>query len=111
VSPAFCAAVLLASSTATAELSVLRDAAREALQPSCGRCHDGARPTARRAALRIFDLREGDWSARVTSVQMDHMVQRFESFGMPEADRTTVQRYLDAERARRFSPTRAPAPH
>jgi hypothetical protein len=79
----------------------LREAAREALRSSCGRCHDHARPTARPAALRIFDLQEPDWSARVTDEQMDHMVGRFEGFHMPEADRVTVQRFLDAERARR----------
>ena len=82
-------------------LGQLRDAAREAHQPSCGRCHDGARPTALRKALRIFDLHEPDWSATVTGEQMDHMVRRFEGFHMPAADRVTVQRFLDAERARR----------
>jgi hypothetical protein len=46
---------------------------------------------ARAAALRIFDLGELDWSARVTDVQMDHRV----------GARVTVRLYLDAERARR----------
>jgi hypothetical protein len=32
---------------------------------------------------------------------MDHMVGRFEGFRMPQADRVTVSRFLDAERARR----------
>jgi len=79
----------------------LRDAAREALRPSCGRCHDRAQATALPKALRIFDLHEADWSATVTREQMDHMVRRFEGFHMPAADRVTVQRFLDAERARR----------
>jgi len=84
----------------------LRDAAREALQPSCGRCHDRAQPTALPKALRIFDLHEADWSATVTSEQMDHMVRRFEGFHMPPADRVTVTRFLDAERARRAAGTK-----
>ena len=83
----------------------LRDAAREALQPSCGRCHDGAQPTARAAALRIFDLHHSDWSNHLTDEQMEHMVRRFEGFHMPAADRATVQRFLDAERARRAAGT------
>jgi hypothetical protein len=83
------------------ELGVLRESAREALRTSCGRCHDRAEPTARPAALRIFDLAEIDWSARVTEAQMDHIEGRFEGFKMPEADRVTVRRFLDAERARR----------
>ena len=83
------------------ELSGLRESARKALRASCGRCHDGTRSTARPAALRIFDLQERDWSARVTDLQMDHMVERFEGFRMPQEDRVTVSRFLDAERARR----------
>jgi hypothetical protein len=83
----------------------LRDAARDALQPSCGRCHDGARSTALPKALRIFDLHQPDWSATVTSEQMDQMVRRFEGFHMPAADRVTVQRFIDAERARRAGRT------
>src|SRR5678816_1487522 len=86
---------------AAVELPRLREPAREALRVSCGRCHDRTRSTARPAALRIFDLDERDWSARVTDVQMDHMVERFEGFHMPEADRVTVRRFLHAERARR----------
>jgi hypothetical protein len=57
----------------------------------------------------VFDLQEPDWSARVTDVQMDHMVERFEGFKMPQADRVTVQQFLDAERVRRAS-TAAAAP-
>jgi hypothetical protein len=84
-----------------AQLDLLRDAAREALSSSCGRCHDHAEKTAKPAALRIFDLRESDWSARMSEEQMQHMVGRFEGFQMPPPDRVTVERYLDAERARR----------
>lgn len=90
-----------APSDAAVELSRLRESARKALRASCGRCHDGTRPTAKPAALRIFDLQEPDWSARVTDLQMDHMVDRFEGFKMPQADRVAVSRFLDAERARR----------
>lgn len=104
-----CAAALLLSLSegtqpfppAPDELVALRDKAREALRPSCGRCHDSAQPTGRPAALRIFDLAESDWSARLTRVQMDHMVARFDSFKMPEPDRIPVQRFLDAAQARR----------
>ena len=72
------------------------------------RCHDHARPTARPGALRIFDLREQDWSARVTDLQMDHMVARFDGFQMPPADQVAVRKFLDAERARRSASTPPP---
>ncbi|HEY1334620.1 MAG TPA: hypothetical protein VGF31_10220 [Myxococcaceae bacterium] len=90
------------------DLDRLREPAREALKASCGRCHDRARPTALPKALRIFDLREQDWSARVTDVQMDHMVARFDGFKMPPADQSAVRKFLDAERARRSAS--APVP-
>jgi hypothetical protein len=102
------------SGDAPAGLIGLRESAREALKTSCGRCHDHVQPTAKPAALRIFDLAELDWSARVTDVQMDHMVGRFEGFHMPQADRVTVRRYLDAERARRAAavvPVAGDGPH
>lgn len=86
------------------ELAMLREPAREALRTTCGRCHDRAQPTARPAALRIFDLAELDWSARVTDTQMDHIEERFAGFKMPAADRIVVRRFLDAERARRATP-------
>ena len=89
------------------DLARLRGAARDALETTCGRCHDGAQPTARPAAVRIFDLHDENWSAGLTLEQMDHMVARFEGFKMPTADRVTVQRFFDAERARRAS---LPAP-
>jgi hypothetical protein len=92
-------------SSAGRSLVQLRDAARDALRPSCGRCHDRAQPTALSKALRIFDLHEADWSANVTGEQMDHMVRRFEGFHLPAPDRVTVQRFLDAERARRAAGT------
>jgi mono/diheme cytochrome c family protein len=60
-------------------LTQLRDQARQVLQGSCGRCHDGTRPTAKPAALS----------------------RRFEGFGMPIPDRARVQAYIDAEIARR----------
>jgi len=92
-----------------AEIDGLREPAREALKATCGRCHDHARPTARPEALRIFDLREPDWSARVTGEQMDHMVARFEGFKMPAADQAAVRKFLDAERSRRSAAGPAPA--
>ena len=92
-----------------AEVDRLREPARAALKTSCGRCHDHARPTARPEALRIFDLREPDWSARVTGEQMDHMVARFEGFKMPAADQAAVRKFLDAERSRRAAAGPAPA--
>lgn len=112
---ALCGAVLLLGADpavrppSAQQRMALSDAAREALRPSCGRCHDGAQPTARPAALRVFDLAQSDWSAQLTEAEMDHMVGRFEGFKMPAADQVTVRRFLDAERTWRAGRS-APAP-
>ena len=82
-------------------LTELRDQARQVLEGSCGRCHDGTRSTAKPAALRIFDLHQPEWAASMSNEQMNHMSGRFEGFGMPIPDRARVQAYIDAEIARR----------
>ena|SRR5215472_3600563 len=91
------------------DLARRREAAREALKTSCGRCHDHVRPTAIPAALRIFDLQEQDWSARTTDLQLDHIEGRLEGFRVPEPDRVVVRKFLDAERARRAALAVPPA--
>jgi hypothetical protein len=90
------------SATSTSRsLPELRDQARQVLLGSCGRCHDGTRPTAKPAALRIFDLHQREWAAGMSNEQMNHMSSRFEGFGMPIPDRARVQAYIDTEIARR----------
>jgi hypothetical protein len=98
----------LAAPPAPGGLPQLRDDARAVLKETCGRCHDSARPTAKPAALKIFDLHEQEWSARMSDVQMGHMANRFEGFGMPVPDRARVQAFIDAELARRAELTDPP---
>jgi len=83
------------------QLVILRDAAREALKPDCGKCHDSKLRTAKPAALKQFDLQEPDWSAHLTTEQLSHFAGRFEGFGVSDARRSIVQTYLDAEKNRR----------
>jgi hypothetical protein len=83
------------------QLSILRDAAREALKPDCGKCHDSKLRTAKPAALKQFDLREADWSAHLATEQLSHFAGRFEGFGVSDSRRSIVQTYLDAEKTRR----------
>jgi hypothetical protein len=83
------------------QLFILRDAAREALKPDCGKCHDSKLRTAKPAALKQFDLREADWSAHLTTEQLSHFAGRFEGFGVSDSRRTIIQTYLDAEKTRR----------
>jgi hypothetical protein len=89
------------ATSSSRSLTELRDQARQVLEGSCGRCHDGTRPTAKPAALKIFDLHQREWAASMSNEQMNHMSGRFEGFGMPIPDRARVQAYIDAEIARR----------
>ena len=83
------------------QLVILRDAAREALKPSCGKCHDSKLRTAKPAALKHFDLQQADWSAPLTTEQLGHLAGRFDSFSVTPSQRSIIQSYLDAEKARR----------
>jgi hypothetical protein len=83
------------------QLVILRDAAREALRPSCGKCHDSKLRSAKPAALKQFDLQQADWSAQLKTEQLDHLAGRFDGFQVPPEKRSIVQTYLDAEKARR----------
>jgi hypothetical protein len=112
------AAVLVLASVGTAgggpgdddtDLARGREAAREALRTSCGRCHDHARPTAIPAALRIFDLQQQEWSVRITDLHLDHIEGRLEGFHVPQPDQVTIRTFVDAERARRAAVATRPA--
>lgn len=87
------------------QVLILRDAAREALKPSCGKCHDSRLRSAKPAALKYFDFKEADWAARLTTEQLGHLSGRFDGFQVPPSQRSIVLTYLDAERARRAATT------
>jgi hypothetical protein len=44
--------------------------ARAIVDHYCAKCHDGSRATAKPAALAVFDLRDRDWTARMTDAQL-----------------------------------------
>jgi len=83
------------------QMVILRDAAREALKPDCGKCHDSKQRTAKPAALKQFDLQAADWSAHLSTDQLGHFSGRFEGFGVSDSRRSIIQTYLDAEKTRR----------
>ena len=58
------------SHAAVDDLSVLREAAREALDRNCGECHTSTLPTALPRALRVYDLAQLDWSRRMSDAQL-----------------------------------------
>jgi mono/diheme cytochrome c family protein len=75
---------------------------RELAKPHCGQCHQSSRPTAKAAAIAVFDLDRVDWYGTMADDQLDTFKQRSGS----KMDRDVVGAFLEVESARR----RAAAP-
>lgn len=87
----------------------VRDEARLLLEEHCGECHIAGFPTAQPGALRVFDLMEVDWPARMTEAQLRNAAWRLgepidehaRPRAVPADARATFARFVDAELARR----------
>ena len=90
---------------ARAPLEEVREQARAVLESHCGRCHNSTLPTAKPAALQIFDLKEPDFAATMSDAQLSKAIGRVEGLGDQEAlDR--IRKFVTAERQhRRLAPT------
>jgi hypothetical protein len=75
-----------------------REAARAALLPRCGRCHDGRLPTAVPRALAVYDLSQPAWAASLTEARWRALLGRAER--LPPDEREKVAAYARAELAR-----------
>jgi hypothetical protein len=74
-----------------------RRAAHDALAEHCGECHEGHRPTAKPAALAVFDLDKPDWPARFDDHRYETALNRLAR--KPAAARDAFIAFRDAERA------------
>ena len=72
-----------------------RRAAHDALAEHCGECHESHRPTAKPAALAIFDLDLPDWPARFNEHRYESALKRLAS---KPAARDAFLAFRDAER-------------
>ena len=95
--------------------AVLREEARSLLERHCGECHVGTRPTARPAALAVFNLVEADWSARMSARQLGSLERRIggrrnpaqgETPQVTELEWSHLQAYVAQEQARRAASAR-----
>ena len=50
---------------------------RQAMTTQCGACHNPDVPTANAKALKVFNLKENDWSAHLTDRQRQMAAQSF----------------------------------
>jgi len=81
------------------DLAALRSEVRSLLKPGCGSCHTASLPTAKPAAVAVFDFLKDDWSSGMTVSQLKGLSSR--SSGFAEGPRSKVDLLVSAEMARR----------
>src|SRR5215468_3560542 len=64
---------------ANAKSSQLEADVRELVEERCGKCHNSTRETAKPAALKVFDLKEDNWTASISDEQLPKVNGRFEN--------------------------------
>jgi hypothetical protein len=101
--------VCAAAGTAAAGAgSAARDNARKVLRSAkCSSCHDSGVSTGNPQALAVYDLREEDWSARMSDARLPKLLGRLRS--APAADRAAVRRFIDVELRARVARKRPPS--
>ncbi len=83
------------------ELTILRAEVRLMIKQGCGSCHTTSLPTAKPAALAVFDLAKEDWSAEMTEQELNGFRRRTRDYGDPLAQK--VEALVAAELARSLS--------
>jgi DNA-binding beta-propeller fold protein YncE len=99
----------VARAEAAGEVNQLEASVRAIIHEHCGSCHDGALSTAKPAALKIFDLRERDWTARMSDDQLTTVVGRVKGKNLPTRQQAQVAQLLEQKREERAA-TAAPVP-
>lgn len=87
--PAFVAAEPLHPGTGPVDASV-----RQLVEKHCGSCHDGAQDTAKPAALRVFDLREESWTARMSTEQLKKVIGRTRNIQLTDDQRREIEDFI-----------------
>ncbi len=84
-------------SKAAADVARLRDGARLVLEPPCGTCHNAERPSAKPAALKVFDLTEEQWQARMSDGQLRQVISRIRGTSASTVEQDRVAKFIRAE--------------
>jgi hypothetical protein len=98
-----CAAreVYIAKPLPAAEQTAAREQVRGFAKAYCGACHQSTLPTARPAALVIFDLDQAEWSQTLTPARLRGGFPRRLNARLDAADRAVLRRFIEAELALR----------
>lgn len=83
------------------ELVAVREQIRGHAKTHCGTCHQSTLPTARPAALAIYDLDRDDWASMLTEPRLRNGFPRRLNARLDEGGRQQLRRFIEAELALR----------
>ena len=83
------------------ELQAVREQVRSYARTHCGTCHIASLPTARPAALKIYDLDAPQWSATLTATQLRNGFPRRLNGRLDAEGQRALQSFIEAELALR----------
>lgn len=86
---------------AAGELQQVRERVREYAKTHCGTCHIASLPTARPAALAIYNLDAKEWSSTLTAAQLRNGFPRRLNGRLDEEGKRELKTFIEAELALR----------
>ncbi len=86
-----------APEAARADVVALRDWARGLAREHCGACHIGSRPTAKPAALAIYNLDDSNWSATLSPERLRAGFTRRLNGRLDDAGQQRLREFVEAE--------------
>jgi len=85
----------------SSELHAVREQVRDYARTHCGTCHIASLPTARPAALAIYNLDAAEWSSTLTAAQLRNGFPRRLNGKLDEAGKEQLKKFIEAELALR----------
>jgi mono/diheme cytochrome c family protein len=95
------ATAAVARAPASPEAGELRERMRSVITPTCGSCHRATLPTAKPAAIAIYNLDAPDWSATLTAAQLEGGFARRLERALDDEGRALMRRFVVQEVALR----------
>ena len=86
---------------ASGELRQVRERVREYAKAHCGACHIASLPTARPAALAIYNLDAAEWSSTLTAAQLRNGFPRRLNRQLDEEGKRALKTFIEGELALR----------
>ena len=86
---------------ATSELQAVREQVRSYARTHCGTCHIASLPTARPAALAIYNLDANEWSSTLTAEQLRNGFPRRLNGRLDDERKRQLRTFIEGELALR----------